>query len=128
MTIELQILAWSIVLGLVHVLATGFVATAQHGAAYNAGPRDAQLPLTGVGGRVVRAFANYMQTWPFFAAAVLMAHVLDRHGWLTMLGCQLYIWARLIYVPLYAAGVPGLRSLAFTVAIVGIAMILVALL
>jgi uncharacterized MAPEG superfamily protein len=127
MTTELTMLAWSIVLGIVHVFATGQVATAQHGMAYNMGPRDDQRPVTGKGARLIRAYANFMQTFPFFVAAVLIAHVAGRHSWLTVAGAELYFWARVVYVPLYVLGVPGIRSLAFVVATVGIVMILGAL-
>jgi len=124
---ELTLLAWSVVLGLVHAVATGQFSVAQHGLRYGLSPRDEPRPLTGIGARVQRAFANYMQTFPFFAAAVLMAHAAGRHGWLTVVGAQLYFWARLAYVPLYAAGVVGLRTVAFVVAVVGIVLILIAL-
>ncbi len=127
MTAELSLLAWAIVLGLVHAFATGQVATAQHGFRYNLGPRDEQKPVTGVPGRVQRAFANYMQSFPFFAAAVLVAHLAGRHGWETVVGANLYVWARVVYVPLYVFGVPVLRTVAFLVATVGIVMILLAL-
>ncbi len=90
-------------------------------------PRDEQRPLTGVGARVQRAFANYMQTFPFFAAAVLLAYATGRHSWLTVTGAQAYFWARVIYVPLYATGVPVARTVAFVISLVGIVMILVAL-
>ena len=126
MTTELALLAWAVVLGLVHAVATGQFTTLQHGLSYGMGPRDVQKPLTGVGARVQRAFANYMQTFPFFAAAVLMAHAAGRHSWLTVYGAQLYVWARLVYVPLYAAGIPVVRTLAFAIATIGIVMILVA--
>ena len=86
MTTELALLAWAVVLGLVHVMATGHFTTRQHGLAYNMSPRDEQKPLTGVGARVQRAFANYMQTFPFFAAALLAAHAAGRHGGLTVVG------------------------------------------
>ena len=127
MTTELTLLAWSIVLGLVHALATGQLAVQQHGLAYNMGPRDEEKKPTGVGGRVTRAFSNYMQTFPFFAAAVLLAHVAGRHSWGTVLGAHLYFWARLVYVPLYAAGIPVVRTLAFGAALLGIVLILLAL-
>ena len=127
MTTELALLAWAVVLGLVHVTATGHFTTRQHGLAYNMSPRDEQKPLTGVGARVQRAFANYMQTFPFFAAAVLAAHAAGRHGWLTVVGAHLYFWARLAYVPLYAAGVPVARTAAFGASALGIVMILLAL-
>jgi uncharacterized MAPEG superfamily protein len=127
MATELTMLAWSIALGIVHVFATGQVAVAQHGLAYNMGPRDDQRPMTGRGARLIRAYANFMQTFPFFAAAVVMAHVAGRHSWLTVAGAEVYFWARVAYVPLYVLGVPGVRSLAFLVATAGIVMILVAL-
>ncbi len=127
MTIELSLLAWAIVLGLVHAVGTGQFTTFQHGMQYGLSPRDEKKPLTGVGARVERAFANYMQTFPFFAAAVLITQLAGRHGWLTVYGAQLYFWARLIYVPLYAFGIPVARTLAFLVSLVGIIMLLVAL-
>ena len=73
-----------------------------------------------------RAFANYMQTFPFFAAAVLIAHVAQRHSWLTVTGAHLFFWARLVYVPLYAAGTPVVRTVAFLVSLGCILLILVA--
>ena len=127
MTIELSLLAWAVVLGLAHAVGTGQFTTLQHGLSYGISPRDEKKPLEGVGARVERAFGNYMQTFPFFAAAVLLAHVAGRHSWLTVMGAQLYFWARLVYVPLYAFGVPVARTLAFLVALVGIVMLLVAL-
>ena len=127
MTTELTMLAWCTVLGIVHVFATGQVAVAQHGFAYNMGPRDDQRPMTGKGARLIRAYANFMQTFPFFVAAVLMAHLAGRHSWLTVAGAEAYFWARVVYVPLYVLGVPVVRSLAFVMAIAGIVMILVAL-
>ena len=127
MTTELSLLAWSVVLGLVHAMATGLAATQQFGLAYNMGPRDEGKQLTGVGARVNRAFANYMQTFPFFAAAVLAAHAAGRHSPATVLGAHLYFWARVAYVPLYAAGVPVVRTAAFGVAVAGIVLLLLAL-
>ena len=127
MTTELALLAWSIALGLVHAVATGQFTTFQYGIRYGLSPRDEPKPVTGVGGRVQRAFANYMQTFPFFAAAVLIAYVAGRHSWLTIIGAQLYFWGRLVYVPLYAAGIPVARTAAFLVASLGIVLLLIAL-
>ncbi len=82
-----------------------------------------------MGARVQRAFANYMQTFPFFAAAVLMAHVAGRHSWLDGRPARscLPSGRELVYVPLYAAGIPVARTVAFLVSMVGIVLILVAL-
>lgn len=127
MTTELFYLAWATVLGLVHAIATGQFTTIQHGVAYGLSSRDEKKEVTGIGGRVQRAFANYMQTFPFFTAAVLMTQVLNRHGWMTVWGAELYVWSRLAFVFLYAFNVVGVRTLAFLVSMAGIVLILVGL-
>ena len=71
MTTELTMLAWAVVLGLVHVIATGQFTTIQHGLAYGMSPRDEKKEVTGIGGRVQRAFANYMQTFPFIVMILI---------------------------------------------------------
>lgn len=128
MAVELQMLAWSIVLGLVQILLAAAVATRERGLAWNAGPRDKALPPPGaVAGRLERASRNFLETFPLFAAAVLAviaAGVADER---TALGAQLYFWARVVYVPLYAAGVPYVRSIAWAVSIAGLLMVLLRL-
>lgn len=128
MSIELRMLALSIVLGLVHMQATGMFSTAQNGIAYGMGPRDEPRPTKGIGGRVERAYANWMQSFPLFAAAVLIAEAAGAHNGLTRTGVQLYFWARLAYVPLYAAGIPVVRTLVWGVATLGIVLVLFGLL
>ena len=83
--------------------------------------------MAGVSGRLERALANFLETFPLFAAAILIAHVAGRHNWMTLWGAQLYFWARVLYVPLYAFGVPLVRSLAWNVATFGIILILLSL-
>jgi uncharacterized MAPEG superfamily protein len=124
MTIELKMLAWTAILGLVQLLIVSQFFTAANGLTYNMGPRDEpQKPLSTLGGRFKRAFANLMETFPFAAAAILIAAVTNRHNGYTEWGSQLYFWARLVYVPLYAAGIPGLRSLIWVVSLVGIILV-----
>jgi uncharacterized MAPEG superfamily protein len=48
-----------------------------------------------------------------------------REGTLTLYGAWLYIVARVVYVPLYAAGIPFLRSLVWMVSLFGIILVLV---
>lgn len=128
MTIELQMLAWSIVLGLVHVLVGATLMTRQRGVKWNAGARDGVVPpLTGVAARVDRALRNFLETFAFFAAAVLAVVAAGRGNADTALGAQLYFWARLAYVPVYAAGIPYLRTAIWAVAVWGIVKLLWAL-
>ena len=129
MPIELKMLAWSVALGLVHMLLGAALTTHQRGLRWNVGARDAVLPpLTGAAARVDRALRNFLETFPFFAAAVLAVTLLERGDAGTALGAQCYFWARLAYVPLYAAGVPYLRTGVWGVSLWGLLQLLWALL
>ena len=108
------------------IAAAGSVA--QRGLGWAAGPRDGQpKPLTGVAARLDRARGNFLETFPLFAGRGDRAYVLQRHDSLTVLGAQLYFWSRLVYVPVYAAGIPYLRTLVWAASIAGIVMVLAAL-
>lgn len=129
MAIELQMLAWAGVLGLVQVMLAAAAITRERGSKWNASARDGQAPPPGrVAGRLQRAQANFLETFPVFAAAAIAVVVAGRQDASTGLAVQLYFWARLAYVPLYAFGVPYVRSLAWLVSLAGIVMLLKALL
>ena len=122
-------LALAVVLGLVQIIAASHAASLQRGYRWTASPRDEAVPaLRGVAGRLDRALRNFLETFPLFAAAVLAVQLSGTHGALTEWGARLYLWARVLYVPLYAAGVPVVRSLVWNVATVGIMFLVVALL
>lgn len=129
MTTELTILGWALVLALVQIMLAARVRAAETGIAYNLGPRDTPAPPPGpMAGRLTRAQDNLLETLPLFAAAVLIAHVTGREGDLTLWGSYAYIIGRVLFVPLYAFGVPLARSVAWGVSLTGIVMILVAIL
>jgi len=129
MTIELRMLAFSIILGFVHIVLSSHAASLQYGYRWTASARDEHKgPLVDVAGRLQRALNNFSETFPYFAAAVLMAHIVGQHSTLTIWGAHLYFWARVAYLPLYAFGIPLARSLVWNVAAVGIACILIAVL
>jgi uncharacterized MAPEG superfamily protein len=129
MTTELTLLGWTLVLALVQIFLPATLRTRETGNAYNVGARDDKGPPVGkFTGRLQRAQANLFETLPLFAAAVLIAHVGGRESSLTVLGCEIYLAARVLYVPLYAFGVPVARTLAWLVSMVGLVMILKAIL
>lgn len=129
MTSELTLLAWTLVLAVVQILAFDFARTAQYGTKWNTGPRDADMPpLSPIAERLRRAQNNLFETLPLFIAAVLILHVAGIHSAKTLLACQLYFWARVAYVPLYAFGVPWIRSLVWLVSFAGLVMLLFAIL
>jgi uncharacterized MAPEG superfamily protein len=128
MTTELLMLALSVVLGFVHVIVSAIATTHQYGSKWNLSARDDPMPpLRGIAGRLQRAQHNFLETFPLFAVAVLIADATNRHGWMAIWGSQLYFYARVLYLPIYAAGIPVVRTLVWTVATLGIAMVLLAL-
>ena len=129
MTTELTLLAWTLVLAVVQILAFDVARTAQYGTKWNTGARDAEMPpLSPVAERLRRAQNNLFETLPLFIGAVLILHAAGVHTARTVLACELYFWARVAYVPLYAFGVPVVRTLVWLVSFAGLLMLLVAIL
>jgi len=125
MTTELTVLAWGCVLAFLHIIAATQAKTRQYGRKWNVGPRDEELPPPGpVVGRLMRAQANFFETFPMMIAAVLVVSLAGLTGKGTAIGAILWLVARALYLPLYALGVPVVRSLAWIAALVGIAMVL----
>src|SRR5262249_46460355 len=128
MTLELKMLALSIVLGLAQIVLASHAASVQRGYVWTASARDEAVPaLTGMAGRLARGRQNFVETFPLFAAAVLTAHAAATHSWMTEWGVQLYFWGRVVYLALYAAGVFLLRSLVWNIATLGIVLVLLSL-
>ena len=129
MTIELQMLAASIVLGFVHLFVAISAATRQRGKAWNIGSREGPTaPLTGYAFRVDQAFENFKETFPFFVAAVLAVQAGQRWGTITLLGVHLYFWARVAYLPIYALNINYARTAVWLCSVVGIFLLVAALL
>ena len=127
MTPELRLLGAAIVLGLVHLVWSAVAARRQQSWKWAGGPRDEARPVTGRAARLDRAFRNFLETFPLFAAAVLAAHAAERIGDLTLWGSALYVVARALFLPLYAFHVGLLRSLAWFASIAGLLLVIAAL-
>ena len=121
---ELICLALATLLGIVQMAVGANAARGQQGLKWASGPRDEPRPVTGVAARLQRAFANFLETYPFFAAAILMVIVSDTRGGLSEAGAITYLAARVVYVPLYATGVPRWRSLVWFIGLIGTVLVL----
>jgi uncharacterized MAPEG superfamily protein len=62
-----------------------------------------------------------------FAILVLVAQITGKTNAMTLLGCQIFFWARLAYAIVYVAGVPWLRTAIWVVSVVGLLLILLQL-
>ena len=128
MAIELYLLGATLILALVQILLTAHVRTLQYSLKWNTGPRDEILPpLKPLPGRLQRAQDNLFETLPLFIGALLAAAYAGRLGLLTNIGAHLYFFGRLIYLPLYAAGIPYVRSLVWTAATAGLVLVIAGL-
>jgi len=125
MAIELTILAWAMVLLLVHIFAAAQVKTKQYGTTWNMGARDENLPpISPLGGRLSRAQANFMETLPIAIVALIGVVVAGHTSDMTALGAWIWLGARTAYLPIYALGIPMIRTLVFLASLVGIGMVL----
>jgi len=129
MILELKILAWTLVLAFVQILLFDFARTGQYGLKWNTGPRDEDMPpLSAFAQRLQRAQHNLYETLPLFIAAVLIANAANIHNEWTVIGCQVYFWGRVVYVPLYAFGVRQIRSLVWLISLAGLITVAVQIL
>ena len=125
MAVELKILALGALLLVVHIFTATRFKTAQYGRKWNMGARDEALPPpSAVTGRTMRAQANFEETFPIAIVALLGVVIANRTSSTTALGGWIWLGARVVYLPLYAAGVPIIRTVVFLVSMVGLGMVL----
>ena len=120
---ELTLLVWAVLLAFVQMLIAVMGATLQVGLPALAGNREGLAPCTGWAGRAARAHHNMLENLVLFAALVLVAVAAGRTNSTTLLGAQLFFWARLAYALVYLAGIPWLRTALWLVSVVGLALI-----
>jgi len=125
---ELTLLVWSVLLTFVQMLVAVLGATAQVGLPALAGNREGLAPCTGWAGRAARAHHNMLENLVLFAALVLTAVMAGRTNGATLLGAQLFFWARVAYAVIYVAGLPWLRTALWLVSVIGLAIIFLQLL
>ena len=71
----------------------------------------------------MRAQANYFETFPIAASAFLVVTVAELTSVWTSAGAVVWLLARVVYLPLYAAGVPKVRTLVFLLSLIGILVV-----
>lgn len=120
---ELALLVWAVLLTFVQMLVAVMGATLQVGLPTLAGNREGLAPCTGWAGRAARAHHNMLENLVLFAALVLVAVAAGRTNSTTLLGAQIFFWARLAYALVYLAGIPWLRTVLWTISVVGLALI-----
>ena len=124
---ELMLLAWSVLLAFVQMLVAVAGHTLQVGLPALAGNREGLPPATGWAGRAARAHRNMIENLALFAVLILIATLSNRTDSMTLLGAQIFFWARLVYAFVYLAGIPWLRTGVWSVSVIGLALVFFAL-
>jgi len=83
----------------------------------NADPRAWLARQTDWRARANAAQANSFEALPFFIGAVIIAHQLGAHQARLDILAFIYIVLRLLYIMMYVAGLPGIRSIVWTLAL-----------
>ncbi|WP_370402370.1 MAPEG family protein [Sulfitobacter sp. JB4-11] len=91
------------VLGSMRTLSMGYLMSA----------RDEPRGVGKMTARIKRALDNSITAMALFAPAVLLLEVQDKTDTASLLACQVFLLARIIYLPVYALGVPAIRTLAW---------------
>lgn len=121
MIFEFNILVGGCLLGAIHIFLAVRLKLRQYGHPWGSSARDEVLPPPSIVlARLMRAQANYFETFPIVVAGIAMLGIAGLNSRWTALGAIVWLVARALYLPLYAAGVPMVRTIAFIVSVVGI--------
>jgi len=120
---EMTLVVWAALLAVVQAVVAVQGAMMQVGLPALAGNREGLPEIKGWGGRAVRAHRNMIENLVLFAALVLVAVAAGKTNDMTLLGAQIFFWARLAYALVYVAGIPWLRTGVWAVSVAGLAMI-----
>ncbi len=91
------------------------------------GNRDKMPEPTPLAGRAMRTATNTVESFVLFAAIALVAHAAGMESARVTFGAEIFFWSRLVYIPVYYAGITVLRTLVWGAAMAGLAMMLAAM-
>ena len=123
MSLELTMLVWSIALTFVQMVIAAAATTLQPGLPAKTGNREDAEGAMGWAGRAQRAHLDMVANMVVFAPLIVIADIAGRDNRMTEIGAQLFFWTRLAYAIVYIAGVPRLRTAAWSAS--AVAMVLV---
>ena len=121
---DLAYLVWSAILTVVMMLIAVAGTCQQVGLPMLAGDRQGMPEITGWAGRAMRAHYNMLENLVLLAILVLVANVARKSNANTILGAQIFFWARVAYAGLYIGGIAWARTAAWGVSMIGLLIIL----
>ena len=125
LVVYMAMLTWVAVLAASLIRAKGWTFA---GAMVAAGNRENLPAASAFAGRAERAAQNTLENFVLFAAIALVAHAAGAANPKVALGAQVFFWARVVYLPVYYAGIAYMRTAVWGASIVGLAMMIAAIL
>lgn len=127
MTVELTYLAYTIALFFVVVMVQATAGIQQYGGMTLANNRDNLPERNTYAARTKRLVDNFRENLWFFAPLVLIAAIADISNQWTVLGVQIFFWARLAHAVWYIAGWPLIRPLFWLAGVIACVLLFLAL-
>lgn len=92
------------------------------------GNRDNLPHATPLAGRAERTARNTLENFILFAAIALVAQAAGNTSPKVVTGAEIFFWARIVYIPVYYAGITYFRTAVWLVSIIGLALMVLAIL
>lgn len=92
------------------------------------GNRDNMPEPSPLAARADRAAKNTLENFILFSALAVAALAVAPANAQVLLGAQIFFWARVLYLPIYYFGIPGVRTAVWAVGVAGLGVMAAALL
>ena len=92
------------------------------------GNRDNLPEPSPLAARADRAAKNTLENFILFSALAVAALAAAPANAQVLLGAQIFFWARVVYLPVYYLGIPGVRTAVWAVGVAGLGVMAAALL
>ena len=125
MSLELTLLVWSFVIFLLYMGAQSITYRMQYGVRYANSGRDNEAPQNKMTARSDKALRNFLETYGVFIALAVATELSGRSDGLTVWGAVIWFVCRIVYLPLYVAGVQDIRSLVWFVSFIGLILMFI---
>jgi len=125
LVIYMAVLTWLTLLAASLIRAKGWTLP---GTIIALGNRDNLPEATALAGRAERTARNTLENFVLFAAIALVAHAAGATSPNVAAGATLFFWSRVLFIPVYYAGITYLRTAVWLASIVGLAMMIAAIL
>lgn len=130
MMTDTQVLVWSAILTWLMLMTASALRTqgwTPGGIQRAFGNREGLSEPTPLAGRADRAAKNMLENLVLFVALAAALHFAGKVSARSELGANLFFWGRIAFWPIYLAGIIYLRTAAWGVSIVGLAMMVAAM-